>query len=118
MLLACLQLTNTPHSLGNLLYTILTGHFPFDDAGSERDTKEIKLLVQNGKRPHVNIDADIRHSEDPIEQTMLEAVEMCWKQDPHDRASAREVEAVLAKYLPKEHEYHHRRARELRRKLS
>ena len=101
-----------------MLYTILTGHFPFDDLESEESTKEAKILVQQGRRPHVNIDGDIRHSEDPIERTMLEAIEMCWKQDPHERASAREVEAVLSQYLPREHEYHHRRARELRRHLS
>ena len=67
--------------------------------GSELSTKEAKMLVQNGRRPHVNIDADIRHSEDPYEKTMLEAIEMCWKHDPHERASARQVQEHLAKYL-------------------
>ena len=94
----------------------MTGHFPFDDL--DGDTKVAKRLVQEGKRPHVNIDADIRHSEDPYEQAMLTAVEMCWKQDPHERASARQVQDYLAQYLPRDHEYRHRRARELRRQLN
>lgn len=111
----------TTSSLGNILYTILTGHFPFDYLEPTREsTKQMKKLVLKGKRPHVNLDADIRNSKDPHEQTMLTAIEMCWKQDPRDRASAREVQALLAEYLPREHarEYHHQRARETRRQLS
>lgn len=80
-------------SLGNLLYVILTGHWPFDDL------ENAQALVKQGRRPHINIDADYRHSKHPQIQTLLQAIDMCWKQDPHERATSRQVESVLAKYL-------------------
>jgi len=89
------------YSLGNLVYSIVTGHWPFDDLDHAHGVREIKELVQQGRRPHINIDSDVVHSTDPYVQAMLQAVQMCWKQDPHERASAQEVEAYLGKLLPR-----------------
>ena len=93
-----------PCSLGNLIYTILTGHWPFDTFKPQTDfSDEIKELVKGGHRPHVTTDSDdgqIRQSKNPYIQAMLHAMEMCWKQDPRDRASAREVETFLRSKLP------------------
>ena len=78
----------------------MTGHWPFDDLENAHGTREMKELVMHGRRPHINIDSDIRHSDDPYVQAMLQAVELCWKQDPHERPSAREVQAFLEQHLP------------------
>ena len=94
------------YSLGNLLYTIVTGHWPFDDledASTDGDDDDgdfdVKQLVKQGHRPHINIDVDLRHSADPQVQALLKAIDMCWEQDPHDRASAQEVLEVLEEEL-------------------
>ena len=62
----------------------------------------MKEMVMGGHRPHVTMDSDdsnMRQSKDPHIQAMLHAMEMCWKQDPRDRASAREVEEYLRSKL-------------------
>ena len=97
---------SSQYSLGNLIYTIVTGHWPFDVLRPElrKDfQKEMKEMVMGGHRPHVTMDSDdsnMRKSKDPYIQAMLQAMEMCWKQDPRDRASAREVEEFLRSKLP------------------
>ena len=90
------------YSLGNLIYSIVTGHWPFDNV--EEDHHEIRKLVKKGVRPP--IDDALRESKDEYVQVMLKAVEMCWPQDPTARATAKEVEHLLAKHLPKWHPSH------------
>ena len=89
----CLSPFFVSYSLGNLLYTILTGHWPFDE--KDRETAEVKKLVIEGYRPHINLDSNFRHSKNPQVQALVTAIDMCWEQDPHERASAQEVLDVL-----------------------
>jgi len=82
----------------------MTGHYPFDDLENAHGTKEMKDLVRHGRRPHINIDADFRHSPEPMVQALVEAIDWCWRQDPHERASAREIEELLSEHLPDQHQ--------------
>jgi Protein kinase domain len=94
------------YSLGNLMYTIVTGRWPWDDFHENKRKRrqrgksamtEFKEFILAGKRPHV--EAELLESKDPNIQAMLKAMDMCWKQDPHDRSSAREIQQFLMPYL-------------------
>ncbi|CAB9522380.1 STYKc [Seminavis robusta] len=88
------------YSLGNVLYTLLTGYFPFDDMDSDTETKTMKRMVEHGKRPRINIDQDYTHSNDPLVRTMVTAIKWCWEQNPHSRPSAQQLEDLLGNHLP------------------
>ena len=83
------------YSLGNIFYMFLTGEWPFD----EYDTKEMQDLVAEGERP--SIDYDIWNSTDPVDQTLKQAMIMCHKQEPRERATARQVETYLKSQMQK-----------------
>lgn len=81
------------YSFGNVLYYVLTGKYAFEN---EKSTKAQKL-VKEGARPHIS--SSIRKSTDPFDRAMIEAIEMCWIQDPKNRASAREVQKFVLSAL-------------------
>lgn len=83
------------YSMGNIFYSILTLKYPFE---RER-AKEVYQRVSNGERPL--IPESIRNSTDPYDRTMLEAIDMCWKQDPTERATARQVQNLIVATLKK-----------------
>lgn len=99
------------YSLGNLLYSIATGHWPFDEINNTDDTRELEALVTGGRRPHV--DDALLQSKDPYVKAMLHAMNMCWPQDPQERATAKEVREYLGQYLPENN--HYRRHRHIRK---
>jgi hypothetical protein len=55
--------------------------------------KGIKRAINHGERPFMF--PDVQNSTDPIDRTLLEAMEMCFHQNPADRATARQVEVFL-----------------------
>ena len=77
------------YSFGNILYMLLQEDWPFSDVSSD-DTAR---LVKKGARPKLS--QRILNSTDPLDQLLLEAMTMCLAYKPEDRASAREVEALL-----------------------
>lgn len=61
--------------------------------------KAAKLNVVKGKRPM--IPKAIRNSDDPVNQALMEAMRMSQKQDPKERATARQIETFLKAKLHK-----------------
>jgi len=77
------------YSLGNIFYMLLARKWPWDDVSE----KEAKKRVKEGKRPEVP--KSIRNSTDPVDKILMQAMAMSHKQDPKERATAREIEALL-----------------------
>ena len=81
------------YSFGNVLYSVLTGKYPFQD----KEEKEARKLIKKGNRPIIS--SSVRNSTDPFDQAMITAIEMCWIQDPSERASARQVQQFFLSEL-------------------
>lgn len=81
------------YSVGNVLYGLLTGLFPFADVKTKRAQKE----VANGGRPPIP-DA-VLSSNDPVDKLLHRAVEACFVHDPVARPSARAVADLLEEGL-------------------
>ena len=79
------------YSMGNVFYTILTGLWPFE---KEKDARQ---QIIEGKRPYIA--RRFKESNDPADHAMLKAISMCWKQDPANRATAKEVVSVFYEAL-------------------
>ncbi|KAL7560676.1 hypothetical protein ACA910_001358 [Epithemia clementina (nom. ined.)] len=77
--------------LGNIFYALLTRSWPFGNLSH----KEAKLIVEKGGRPP--LPPSIKNSRDPIHKILVRAMKMCQRQNPQDRANAREVERYLIK---------------------
>ena len=75
--------------MGNIFYSLLTEYWPFEGM----DEKEAQRKIMDGERPP--IDDDIRSSGDPIDTAFVEAISMCWRQNPDKRATAKEVKEYL-----------------------
>jgi serine/threonine protein kinase len=78
------------YSLGNIFYFLLVGERVF----SELDNDDVYDLVKKGERSPIPSKFTTM-SEDPVHKAIIKAIEMCWIQDPEDRATSKEV----AKYL-------------------
>jgi hypothetical protein len=78
-------------SMGNILYVLTIGEYPFHKRS--RDT--VKSALKRGKRQ--KIPEEYKNSSDPLIQALLKAIEMCWIQNPQERATARQVEQFLYK---------------------
>ncbi|KAG7348054.1 protein kinase domain containing protein [Nitzschia inconspicua] len=81
------------YSMGNVFYSILTMTYPFNHERS----KDVQEKVKNGERPF--IPESIRNSTDPFDRAILEAIDMCWVQDPSERATARQVQKHIVATL-------------------
>lgn len=103
------------YSLGNILYMLLTGLWPFEDV----EEKDAQKQVKKGLRPAFPV--EIWNSTSPILMDLKEAMFQCHEQDIKNRATAREVETMLLRSLKKhdptalqrwglEREYGHRMA--------
>jgi hypothetical protein len=81
------------YSLGNILFFLVTqGMNPWQDEGIE--PKEVYERVKDGKRPR--LPHEILASSHVYERTMRRAIELCFHQDPRERASAQQVANLLA----------------------
>ena len=83
------------YSFGNVLYGVLTGKYPFE----KEKSKKARNMVKEGERPIIS--SSIQKSKDPFDRAMIEAIEMCWIQNPKKRASAREVQKFVLSELQK-----------------
>jgi hypothetical protein len=79
--------------MGNLFYVLLTSTWPWEGI----EEREAQKLVMEGKRPY--IDDSIRGSQGPLDQALVKAMDMCYVQDPSQRASAKEVLSFLTNEL-------------------
>ena len=75
--------------MGNVFYALLSELWPFND----EDSKEAQDNVKNGRRPH--LPRRIIESKDPADKVLQKAMRMCWRQNPKERATAREVADTL-----------------------
>jgi Protein kinase domain len=72
-------------ALGNILYTIVEGEYPYRNIGSSDAIRK----VMEGIWPELR--KETRKSKDPVIQALLRAMSMCWNKDPSNRASARQI---------------------------
>jgi len=77
--------------LGSLLYELLTGYEVWHGV----DAYKAQKLIREGVLPE--IDETISKSKHPVEVALREAISMCYKFDPKDRAKPIDV----AKHLEK-----------------
>ena len=84
------------YSAGNVLYQVLTLQEPFELEGFSE--KQVHKAVMEGDRPHIS-QSLYRDSDDPKIQALVRAIDLCWKQDPRERPTAREVVDLLQSAL-------------------
>ena len=84
------------YSAGNVLYQVLTLQEPFELEGWSE--KQVHKAVMKGDRPHIS-QSLYRDSDDPKIQALVRAIDLCWKQDPRERPTAREVVDLLQSAL-------------------
>ncbi len=81
------------YALGSILYEILTKKPVWDD----EDSKDARKLIKKGRLP--KIDEYLLESDDPVDVVLREAISMCYKFEPKDRAKAADVASYLKKKL-------------------
>ena len=77
------------YSIGNTLYGLLTGKYPFEDLKD----KEARRKIRKGERPP--IDEKYSNSTNAYTQALVKSISMCWVQEPKERASAGELLAFI-----------------------
>lgn len=81
------------YSLGNVLYSVLTGLRPWEGIKDKSAQKKI----QAGERPE--IPSSYRDSTNPFEQALLKLIALSWIHEPTKRASARELQKFIISEL-------------------
>ncbi|CAB9516381.1 STYKc [Seminavis robusta] len=81
------------YALGNILYTIVEGQYPFYDVS----TTQTMSLVAKGHTPPTSEPTST--SKDHNIQLLLNAMELCWVRDPRRRATARKIQNMLKPYV-------------------
>ena len=76
-------------SLGNAIYGIVTGKYPFHDL----EMKEAQRRVMDGDLPPLK--RTFLKSDDMIDKALIHAMDMCFEYDWHDRAKASDVRDYL-----------------------
>lgn len=86
------------YSLGNIFYILLTDQWPWDEVGSSSESERTtKKQIIHGERPKIS--DEIAKSSHPVDQVLLQAMTMCQKQDPSERATAAQVATLLQETL-------------------
>lgn len=78
--------------MGNVIYGIATGFFPFD----EKEMEEAQELVINGELPPLT--KELKHSNNPVDKALIKAMRMCFEYNFDDRAKASEVRDFLLRF--------------------
>jgi len=88
-------------SMGHIFFRLICGHEPWNklELGGRPTKEEVSEKVKNGILPHIPDDIMKSKSEEII--AIRDAMLWCYKPDPKDRPSAREVANVLQKALTK-----------------
>jgi hypothetical protein len=89
--------------MGNVFYVLMTEQWPFNG----EESKDVERQVKSGKRPH--IPQRLRESTDPAYIAIRKVMAMCWRQDPKERATAKEVADILLHELKALNEHSHQR---------
>ena len=80
------------YALGNVLYTLLTGHSPRGRSTEDRINTVRKELIHGNPPP---MSSFFKNSKDPMISAMRESISLCLEPDPKKRASSREVATYL-----------------------
>jgi|AntRauTorckE5430_2_1112549.scaffolds.fasta_scaffold03032_2 serine/threonine protein kinase len=91
-------------SLGNIIFCIVVGRFPFDDR--DIDEKIARKRIKNGKLPALK--KEYRESDNSMDMALLKAMDMCFTYRWQDRARASEVRTVLLDELRNANENRHK----------
>uniref|UniRef100_A0A7S2E337 Protein kinase domain-containing protein n=1 Tax=Helicotheca tamesis TaxID=374047 RepID=A0A7S2E337_9STRA len=83
------------YSMGNIFYTLLTDSWPFD----KTKEKEAQEKIMDGVRPFIPL--KFKNSENPADQALIKAAQMCWAEEPEERATAIEARDFLISELNK-----------------
>jgi hypothetical protein len=75
--------------MGNVFYLILTGLEAFQNIEKRRGAKAVYKEIMKGNRSPIS--KTYTESDDPFTKALLKSIEMCWIQDPKERASASQV---------------------------
>jgi serine/threonine protein kinase len=75
--------------MGNMLYVLLTGKYPFDDTKKA----EAQDAIKNGQR--AVIPDEYLSSDDPLIKALVASINKLWIQDPKKRATSREIQQYL-----------------------
>lgn len=76
------------YSMGNILYSIITEKWPFDELDNAKDAQE---KIKNGTRPLI---PEFPHDEALF--ALAKIVRLCWKQNAKDRPNAKDVVSALS----------------------
>jgi hypothetical protein len=68
-----------------VFFVLLTNTWPFDGV----QEKDARRMIREGQRPPIK--NELRESKDPAHKALLQAMNMTWKQNPGERATAKEV---------------------------
>ena len=82
------------YSLGNVLFGLLQGEWPFEHLKHSEDAQE---LVTKGERPIIK--PEFVNSTDPYTIALIKAMRACWIHDPVKRASSKQIRDFLAAML-------------------
>lgn len=89
-------------SLGNIIYAIITGSLPFE----EMDVKDAQEMVKNGILPKLK--ESFIHSDHPIDNVLVKAMDMCFEYDWRKRARAHQVRDLLMNEMENVKELYHK----------
>lgn len=84
------------YAFGNVLYYLLTHYEPYHYP-KHLPIDQIKIRSIGGETPYIS--GKYRHSDDPIVQKIIELMQKCWKYEPSERPSAKELEKEIRSFI-------------------